>query len=388
MLRTGVTLLAAVAAVAVAGAAAAQTQGVSRAEVVIGSHQPLSGPVADWGTSVANGLRMRIDEVNEAGGVQGRKIKLIVEDNQYNPARAAQVGNKLLKRDKVFALLGALGTPPNMVVMKEAFESGVPNLFPFTAARAMYQPFHKLKFAIFAPYYDHVRAGVKWMVDNKGKKKVCVMYQDNDYGVEVFEGARDQAKAMGVLGEVTTHKTDTQDFAAQIQKLRGANCDLVVLGSIVRDAIFPVATARKLGWNVDFLVSAASVTTETIVAAQGATEGLYGMALFPVHYEDSTTAEIGSWMKRYKAKFGKEPTIQAMGGYTAADLFVAALDRAGKSPTVDGLIAALEGLDNWRDNFGGPAIDFSAQNRLGTNKSYMVQVQKGRWVKLTDTLIY
>ena len=102
---------------------------------------------------------MRFDEANEKGGIHGRKIKLIVEDHGYQVPRAVQAANKLINNDKIFIMLGALGTPMNNAVLGDQLQKGVPNIFPFTAARSMAEPFHPLKFAQFSSYYDQVRAG-------------------------------------------------------------------------------------------------------------------------------------------------------------------------------------------------------------------------------------
>src|SRR5690606_26576389 len=128
--------------------------GVTDTEIIIGSHTALSGPVAAWGVGATEGSRMRFDEINEAGGIHGRKIKLIVEDHQYQVPRAVQAANKLINNDKIFIMLGALGTPMNNAVFAEQLAKGVPNIFPFTAARSMVEPHHPLKFAQFSSYYD------------------------------------------------------------------------------------------------------------------------------------------------------------------------------------------------------------------------------------------
>src|SRR5512145_1474573 len=144
-----------------AGALAAPAlaeDGVTDTEIILGSHTALSGPVAGWGVGATEGARMRYDEVNEKGGVHGRKIKLIVEDHGYQVPRAVQAANKLINNDKIFLMVGALGTPQNNAVLGEQLQKGVPNLFPFTAARSMAEPFHKLKFAAFSTYYDQVRS--------------------------------------------------------------------------------------------------------------------------------------------------------------------------------------------------------------------------------------
>jgi len=114
-------------------------------------------------------------------------------------------------------------------------------------------------------------------------------------------------------------------------KMREAGCDLVTLGTIVQDTIIPVVTARKMGWNVDFLVNVAGYTTETIAAAQGGTEGLYSMTQIQAPYDDSPLPAVKDWLARYKAKNNADGTIQALAGYIAMDIFVMGADKAGKT---------------------------------------------------------
>src|SRR5215831_4632250 len=272
----GVTVL--MAALALAAAAAAQkaeTRGVSKGEIVLGMHTDLSGPAATYGVSSSNAVKMRFDDVNAAGGIHGRKIRLIVEDTQYQVPRAVQAGNKLINRDHIFAMVAGLGTPMNNALFKEQFEAGVPNLFPLSAARSMFEPFNKLKFYGAATYVDQVRAGINYFVTKKGKKAICAMYQDTDFGKEVLDGIQIQTEKMKLkLVETTSHKPTDQDFTAQITKLKSAGCDLVVLGTIVRDSIVPYATARKIGWtDVDFLGAASSYDLVVAAAQGGVTEG-------------------------------------------------------------------------------------------------------------------
>ena len=222
--------------------------GVTATEIVIGTHTALSGPVSAWGIGSTEGMRMRFEEANEKG-IHGRKIKFVVEDHQYQVPRAVQAANKLINNDKIFAMVGALGTPQNNAVLGEQLQKGVPNLFPFTAARSMAEPFHKLKFAAFSTYYDQVRAVVKHFVEKEGKKKICTMYQDTDFGHEIRDGVREQAKAMKleVVSEAAYGPMDTE-FVAPVTKLKSAGCDVVIMGSIIRDSIQAVGTAKKLGW--------------------------------------------------------------------------------------------------------------------------------------------
>ena len=218
------------------GATAQEVRGVTKDEIILGMHTDLSGPAATYGVSSSNAVKMRFDEVNAAGGIYGRKIKFIVEDTQYQVPRAVQAGTKLINRDHIFAMVAPLGTPMNNALFKEQFDAGVPNLFPLSAARSMYLPFNRLKFYGAASYVDEIRAGIKYFVEKRGKKKVCAMYQDTDFGKEVLDGAQLQLDEMKMpLVETATHKPTDQDFTAQITKLKAAGCDLVAMGTIVRD---------------------------------------------------------------------------------------------------------------------------------------------------------
>jgi branched-chain amino acid transport system substrate-binding protein len=374
--------------VAVVGVAMAQTRGVSATEIILGMHTDLSGPAATYGVSSSNAVKMRFDEANEKGGVQGRKIKLIVEDTQYQVPRAVQAGAKLINRDNIFAMVAPLGTPMNNALFKDQFEANVPNLFPLSAARSMYEPFNKLKFYGAASYVDQVRAGINYFVTKKGKKAVCAMYQDTDFGKEVMDGIQMQVEKMKIkLAETTTHKPTDQDFTAQITRLKAAGCDLVVLGTIVRDSIVPYATARKIGWtDVDFLGSAATYDLFVAAAQGGVTEGLYAMGLTDMPYRDTLSPMAQAWFDRYKDKYKAEPNIGAVYGHVAADLTVTGLDKAGKDLTLDSFVKGLESIRGYRDIFNGPEANFGPDKHQGANSSFLAVVKGGRWVRVTEPL--
>jgi branched-chain amino acid transport system substrate-binding protein len=391
-MKTRLVVAALVVTAALAGTALAQkeTRGVSPTEIVLGMHTDLSGPAATYGVSSSNAVKMRFEEANERGGIHGRKIKLIVEDTQYQVPRAVQAGTKLINRDRIFAMVAPLGTPMNNALFKDQLEAGVPNLFPLSAARSMYEPFHKLKFYGAASYVDQMRAGINYFVGKKGKKALCAMYQDTDFGKEVLDGIQQQADKMKVkLVETVTHKPTDQDFTAQITKLKGAGCDLVALGTIVRDSIVPYATARKIGWtDVDFLGSAATYDLFVAAAQGGVTEGLYAMGLTDMPYRDTLSPGAQAWFDRYKDKYKAEPNIGAVYGHVAADLTVVGLDKAGKELTLDNLVKGLESVRGYRDIFNGPEVNFAPDKHQGANSSFLAVVKGGRWVRLTDPLTF
>ena len=229
--------------------AAGPVRGVTDTEIIIGTMTDLSGVTAVQAVNNVNAVRMAFDEANANGGVHGRKIKYIVEDMQYQVPKAVQAMNKLVNRDNIFFAIVNGGTPMNDAVMPMMFEKNVPNVFPLTAARSMYEPFNRFKFGQFASYYDEMRAGVKYFVEQKGRKAICAMYQDSDFGRDVLAGAEAEAQALGlkILARTAHAPTDT-DFTSAVTKLREANCDMVVLGTIII-----LQTAHKQGWNPDFV---------------------------------------------------------------------------------------------------------------------------------------
>jgi len=309
-----------------------------------------------------------------------------VEDQGYQVPKAVQACNKLINRDKVFAFVAPLGTPMNNACFKDQFAAGVPNLFPLSAARSMFEPFERLKFYGAASYVDQIRSGINYFVKNKGVKNVCVMYQDTDFGKEILEGAKEQAEKLGIkIVETTAHKPTDQDFTAPITKLREAKCELIALGTIVRDTIVPYTTARKAGWNDVIFLGAASSYDSFVGAAQGM-DGFYAMGLTEMPYADSPVPTVKKFVEDYKKKFNVDPNIGAVYGYVAADLTVQGLKNAGKDLTLDSFIKGMEAIKHYHDIFNGPEVNFGPNIRQGANSSFLAEVKDGRWQRVTDPL--
>src|SRR5690349_15939268 len=310
-----------------AGLAGAQNanQGVSKTEITLGSIQDLSGPLAGFGKQIRNGMMLRVNELNEQGGINGRKVKLIVEDSGYDPKKAVLAAQKLGNQDKIFAMVGHLGTAQNLAAMPVQFEKNVINFFPVTAAREMYEPFHKLKYSFAATYYDQMKSAVPKLVKEKNAKKVCSMYQDDEFGLEVQRGADDGLKSIGMtMVEKTSFKRGATDFSSQIAKLKASECDLVVLGTIIRETIGGIGTARKLGYNPVFLGSSAAYTDLIHKLGGKAMDGLYATMTVQNPYLDEASQPIRFWANKYKTAFNEDPTVFSVYGYTVVDSFIRA----------------------------------------------------------------
>jgi branched-chain amino acid transport system substrate-binding protein len=386
MQRKNMAMAAFAALALVAAQASAETRGVTNTEIVLGMHTDLSGVAATYGVSSSNAVKMRFEEINAAGGINGRKVNVIVEDQAYQVPKAVQACSKLINRDKVFAFVAALGTPMNNACFKDQLAAGVPNLFPLSAARSMYEPFERLKFYGAASYVDQIRSAINYFVKEKNKKAVCVMYQDTDFGKEIVVGAEMQTKQLGIkIVEMAAHKPTDQDFTASLSKLKGAGCDVILMGTIVRDSIVPYVTARKMGWtDADFVGSAASY--DLVVGSAQGMDGFYAMGLTEMPYADSPSDSVKRFVAAYKAKYGIDPNIGAVYGYVAADLTAVGLKNAGAELTLDSFVKGMESIRNYHDIFNGPEVNFGPTIRQGANSSFLALVKDGRWTRLTQPL--
>jgi ABC-type branched-subunit amino acid transport system substrate-binding protein len=378
--------------------AAAQTkvtnEGISATEIVVGSHQDLSGPIKGWGVPVSNGLKMAVEEINAAGGVQGRKIKLIVEDSGYDPKRAVLASQKMIERDKIFAMIGPMGSPTVLAAQDILFDAGVLQLFPLTAAEFTFKfdpakAQERLKFNNLLPYVESTRAALKYMIEAKNFKKPCVMHQDDEYGKSVFDGFTQQLESMKLTpASVTSYKRGASDFSAQIAKMKSDGCDLVVLGTVIRETIGAMSEAKKIGWDVAFLGASPTNVLEVPALGKETVEGLYAAAQFEIPYEDTAKGKVKDWLVNYKKAFGSDANTQAIIGYNAMMTFAHYANKAGKDLTGPKMLDALESGDVFQDIFSSPPTRFSKTNHLASTVTQVQQILKGRWVLTKDSLSF
>jgi branched-chain amino acid transport system substrate-binding protein len=387
--RPALTALAALSLLAALGSnaqAADASPGISKNEILIATIQDLSGPVAAYGKAARNGIQLRVDEVNEQGGIHGRKIRLLVEDNAYDPKRAVLAAQKLVTQDKVFLIAAHIGTPMNNAAMPIMFDKGVINFMPLSAGREMFDPPHKLKFASVASYYETMKMNVPKLYKEKAAKNACSLYQDDDYGLEVVRGAEAGLKEIGVtLGEKTTYKRGATDFSSQIARLKASGCDFLVLGTIVRETIGAIGEARKTGWNPTVVGSQASYTDLIHRLGGKAMDGYYAVSTQFFPYTDLDNQPLRFWANKYKTKFGDDPSTYATGGYSTIDIFVRAAQKAGPNLTTESFLKAMEALGEIpADMFGTPPLRFTPTQRLGSGLSRLSQIQDGRWKVVSE----
>ncbi len=367
--------------------ALAQTQGVTQTEIVIGTAQDLSGPIVSFSKAAVNGMRMRVDEINAAGGIHGRKLRLVVEDHGYDPRKAVLAAQKMVQQDKIFAVLGAIGTPTAMAAMPIYLDKNIPHLFPLSGSREMYEPVHRLKFSFAAPYFDQIRAGIKRLVKDKGLKKVCTLYQDDDFGTEVMQGAEQGLKDLGMaFVERTTFKRGATDFSSQVAKMKELGCDGVVMGTIIRETIGTIATAKRLGWNPEFIGTTASYSDIIHKLGGAAVNGFYSTCTLKHPYADDADQKIRDWFASYKSKFNEDATVFSAYGWEIINLFGLVVEKAGQVLTPETVTKALEGNTYPVDMFGADEQKFSATKHLGSDRSMLCQIVDGKWKSVTEYL--
>jgi branched-chain amino acid transport system substrate-binding protein len=378
MIKIASTL--AVAALAFSTSAHCAQQGVTDTEIVLGSIQDLSGPLAGVGKQDRLGMMLAVDEINEQGGINGRKIRLIVEDSGYDPKRAVLAAQKLVNQDRIFMMVGHLGTAQNMAAMPVQFERNIINFFPITSAREMYEPLDRLKYSFAAPYFDQIRRAVPQMVKDKGVKTVCTIYQDDDFGREVLRGGEAGLKTVGMdYAEKTSFKRGATDFSSQVARMKAAGCELVVMGTIIRETIGTVSEARKMGFNPVFLGSSATYSDMIHKLGGKTMDGFYATMTVQNPYTDEASQPIRFWANKYKTRFSEDPTVFSVYTYLAINTFANAATRAGRNLTTDSFIKVMDSMTIPADIFGGAAATFSATKRLGSDASRLSQIQDGKW---------
>ena len=377
--------IAAALALGAAFASQAQVQGVSKTEILIGTIQDLSGPIAAFGKQARNGMQLRVDEINEQGGIGGRKLKLLVEDSGYDPKRAVLAAQKLVNQDKIFLMAGHVGTAHNNAAMPVQFEKNVINFLPITAAREMYEPFHRLKYSFAATYYDQVRLALPRIVKDKAAKKVCTLYQDDEFGLEVLRGAEAALKAINMaLAEKTSYKRGATDFSSQVARMKAGGCEVVVLGTIIRETIGAIGESRKTGFNPTFLGTSASYTDLIHKLGGKPMDGFYSTMTAQQPYLDEASQPLRFWANKYKTKFGEDPTVFSVYGYLIIDTFARAATKAGANLSTETFIKAMDTMTLEPDMFGSPINTFTATKRLGNDLSRLSQIVDGRWKVISD----
>ena len=370
-------------------AAQGKTQGITKDEVLLGTVQDLSGPVVSITKPTLNGMLLRIEQINAAGGVRGRKLKLLVEDTGYDPKRGVLGVQKLADSDEVFAFVGNMGTAISLAVAPIIADKGLLNLFPISAHRGNFEPFNRLRFAMITPFDTGIKIGLEDLIAKKGFKRVAILYQDDELGLDNLRATEDVLKSHGLaLVEKASYKRGATDFASQAQRLLAATPQLIVMATTTRETIASATNLRQIGYSGEFLGSIAAYQADVARLGGPPLEGFQAIADYPAMYRDDPKngKELNAWMDAYTARFSSAPDGYSATGWVIVDILSKALQAAGPDPTTDKVTAALETMKYERTFLNNPPYAWSATRRLGGSQVRIAQVRNGKWVPVSDFL--
>ncbi len=377
MRRFGVVLgaVALLAAGAGAAGAAGETTGVTDTSVKIGMFFVLTGPASPYGVGTRNSAQLVIDEVNKAGGINGRKIETIIEDDGCAGSKAVAAAQKLVTRDQVFALYGGNCSASTVNVVPVANEQRVPLYVPMAVSKNITNPFSKYVFRTNVSSWEGSLM-VDFALATYKPKRVAILYSTDEYGTASHEPMAPRLKEKYGLTPVAVvgHQLGETDLSAQVLKLKEAKPDVVLMATYLRDASIFLRQARELGLDAKFVGSiAASNPVMDQLAGKEAVWGRYA-AVTPL-IDDPQGPRLAGFAKRYCAVFTEHckrpgiPGIYDGQGYASIQVFLEGLRRAGRNLTREGLIRALETLKDFPTNAYAP-VSFSPTDHDGVQGAY------------------
>jgi len=394
-----VVAAAAVSAVAIAsagpaGAAApAVDPGVSSNEIVIGTTTPLTGPASPGYKDVSPAAKAYFDYVNSQGGINGRKIKLVIKDDAYNPALTKKVTNELILQDKMFALFGALGTPTHSTVIKDLNRRGIPDVFVNTGGASFDNvkkypttfpglPSYIVESKVMAAY-------IKGDAALNAKTK-CLMYQDGEFGENAIAGF----KAAGLTLATTTSYYSGQQgapFTAQVTKMAQAKCDLVIFFGVTSATAQLLGTAARAGYKPTWYITSVGSDPSVLATSLGAStnallNGVYTNS-FLVPIQDTSNPYV-SQMKAIADANGLPWNFYTYFGINTAYVFAQAVKAAGSDLTRAGLIQALQTKASTFRSAAVVPMSFSASSHQGLTGYWVGKYNaSGQVDRLTDYIL-
>jgi ABC-type branched-subunit amino acid transport system substrate-binding protein len=368
-----------------AGGFAHAEPGVTKDQILVGSSLDLSGPGAPIGVPMREALDIGAQMINDHGGINGRKLKVITYDNALTVPKGLLAVQKLMTQDHVFAFVALMGNPLLQAAQKRIYAQNRAIMFPIAPLKAFYDPPQHLGAAFLPDFATEFAAGTKWAVEQLHKKKVCLL-ESQGMSTDV-RGAVEGVLAAHHL-KLAGHESyafGAVDLSSQVARLKADGCDIVLLNSLVRDAASALREKQKLGWKADYLVAQSSTGQGLIVLGGKASEGAYGLATgLPIDmlWDYPVIKELD---KRHQAAFnGKHIDQGFIGGYEAIALFAEAARLAGPNLTTKTLIEGLDKMKNFDPGVGVPPMSFSENKRLGSDHGYIIQVKNGKWTKAAD----
>ena len=375
---------------AAATSAIALDAGIHKDKIIVGQSAAFEGPAKALGLGMRQGLQAAFAEANANGGVHGRTIELITYDDGYEPERAISNTEKLIETDKVFSLIGAVGTPTSKAAQPIAKAAQVPFIGPFTGAGFLRDTDNKHVVNVRGTYDQETEAWIHHLTEDLGHKKIAILYQDDSFGRVGRSGVTKALDKRGLsLVAEGTYKRNSVAVKSALLKIRKARPDAVVMvGSYKPIAAF-VKLARKLRLNAEF-VTISFVGSKALAAELGRDgEGVVVTQVVPF-YKDRSLPLVDSYHNALAAVDpGAEAGFVSLEGYVVGKLFLSALEKMGPTVSRKKLIDLFQESKREFD-LGGVTLSYGPGDNQGMDKVFLSVLQKnGQFVyveKLGQTL--
>lgn len=349
--------------------------GVSDDKILFGQAAALEGPAAALGTGMKLGLEAAFAEANSNGGVHGRQIELISYDDGYEPDRSIAQVNKLIKEDKVFGLIGPVGTPTSKATQPIATAAKVPFVGPFTGAGFLRDPAHGNIVNVRATYGAETEAWIQHLHDDLKLDKIAILYQDDGFGRVGLAGvnAALEKRGMSLVAE-GTYQRNTTAVKSALLEIRKAKPQAVVMVGAYKPIAEFIKLARKVKMDAKF-VNISFVGSKALSAELGdAGEGVIVSQVVPFPWDDSIPM-----VKAYQAALkaidpAAEPGFVTLEGYVVGKLAVMGLENAGKDVTRENFLNAFWSTGAF--DLGGVTLTFGPGDSQGMDDVFMTAIQK------------
>jgi branched-chain amino acid transport system substrate-binding protein len=355
-----------------AGPALAE-DGVKADTIVFGQAAPLAGPAAALGLGMKAGLNAAFEEANKKGGVHGRKLTLTSVDDGYEPEKSIAATKTLIETDKVFALIGAVGTPTSAATQPIATAAKVPFVGAFTGAGFLRNAKLDNVVNIRASYDAETEAWVRHLTEDLKIKKIAIFYQDDAFGRAGLSGFKKAMEKRGLpIVAEGTYERNTVAVKTALLTIKREDPEAVVMVGAYKPSAEFIKLSRKVDFNPVFVnisfVGAVALAKE--LGADGKGVVVSQVVPFPGDTSIKVVADYQAAMKAIDDK--AEPDFVSLEGYLAGRLAIAALDKAGAAPSREGFLKAIK--DTGKFDFGGLSMTFDADDNEGLDQVFMTMI--------------
>jgi ABC-type branched-subunit amino acid transport system substrate-binding protein len=372
--------------IVLSAAAASAEDGITADTITFGQPAVLSGPAAALGQGMKVGLNAAFEEINKKGGVHGRKLKLISADDGYEPEKSIVATKKLIEEDKVFALIGPVGTPTSAATQPIAMAAKVPFIGAFTGAGFLRDAKLDNVINVRASYDAETEAWVRHLTEDLKIKKIAIFYQDDAFGRAGLSGFKKAMEKRNLpIAAEGTYERNTVAVKTALLNIKKEEPEAVVMVGAYKPSAEFIKLSRKVGFDPMFVnisfVGASALAKE--LGEEG--KGVIVSQVVPFPW-DASIKVIADYQAAIKAADAKaEPEFVSLEGYLVGRLAIAALEKAGTNPTREGMLKAIK--DTGKFEFGGLTMSFGANDNEGLDQVFMTMIQPDGKFKAIEKMV-